>query len=346
MRQFVIITAFSLCIILLYRVYPMRIFSLDVSQKVTSNLFNNLKDQPGHDSDIIILNSGALSGSEIKKAVDHLLTFNPDQIAILVCDIDTDQSVITEAYKNNPTVFLAECSGKESLARVVYDDNVVTHFKTDNLDYLELKLANAANKLKDRTDKLERINYYGAFPPFFHHDLSQLDQVNTEIFYRSTILIGYCGKNVSNYQLQYDDENRDYAKAHITPLNKDYEFQHEGILPDMYDVQIVANIVKMIREDNFLNEAANLVRIGFMLICSLILVALITLIQTRWLILNLVIYAILFYIFLMGGTFLIVYCFTHDYYLNIPEYDLVLLFTGVFTILYNLFMQKKKARQA
>jgi hypothetical protein len=348
MKLYLIAAVFALGIILLYRFYPINLFKLDISTRITNNLFSQLKPSAESDESIIILNSGNLSASALKIKIDTLLSFNPKMVGVNLCDIGEKASLLSEAYANSSSVILGNCSlNNDPLSRLIYEDNSVSHFKTDRPDYFEFRLADIGNILKERGNELERINYYGSFGVFHHIDLTDLDNVLPGAMEDKIILIGYTGDYVSGMEgfmgTPEEDLMLGYKSARITPMNAYYEY--EGISPDMYDIQISANIIRMINERNFINEVGTATRIGFILFCTLLLVFLITLIRTRWLLLNLLIYFTCYMLIIMAGTFLIVLAFDRNYYLDIPELSIILTVAGVFTILYNL-ISGKEAKQA
>lgn len=135
MKRYLIAVVFAVGIILLYRVYPINFLRLDLPERVTHTLFSVFKADADVDDSIIIANSGTLAGAELKAQLDTLLTLNPRVVAIKLCDVDEGASLLSDAYANNSAVILATCSGSnEPLSRLVYEGNVVTHFKTDKPD--------------------------------------------------------------------------------------------------------------------------------------------------------------------------------------------------------------------
>lgn len=337
MKRYLIVLLFVLIIVGCVQNYPMPLFKLNLPQIITHNLFNNLRNDPEVNDSIVVLGSSILTGQEIKEKIDTLLTVHPKKIAINLCDIRRGASDLIQAYTNNPVVVLGECGGEKDLfGRLIDDHNVVTHFRTDNPNYLELRAANTGSTIKDRGNALERINYYGSFDAFLTLDLDQMDALaDLEVFRNKTILIGYCG-------IVAPDAAHNYRNAHITPLNRAYDQEERA--PDMFDIHIAANIVRTINERNFIYEVNLLMRIAFMLICAFLLVLLITVIRTRWLLLNLVIYLVLYLLFIVAGTFLIVLLFSKNIYLDIPEYAIVLFVVAVFTVFHNQFYTTKETR--
>lgn len=341
MKKFLILIGFSLGIIFLYHLYPSGLLSIDLSTRITASLFNTFHKEGYPDEEIIILNTGNLSSEEIKTHVDSILNYKPRLVGIGICPANP---AMFNAYRNHANVVLADCSiPAGALAREVLEGNLVTHFRTDNPAYFELQLA-AHEKTQSFSHDRERINYYGSFVSFWHIDLTNLDQTDLTIFTDKTVLLGYCGDYVSGMEA-YSDNPQDelmhgYQEARITPMNN--RFGDESVSPDMYDIQIAANIVKMIRDRNFFTECGLIVRVLFMLICMLLLTGIISLIRTRWLLLNLIIYLACYLVFVMAGTYLVVYLFSNNIYLEVPELSIVLLLASGFTVLYNLLSEKKK----
>lgn len=351
MKRYLITILFAAGIIMLFRVYPMRLYTLNLPQIISDRLFNLLRNDPMPDESIIILNSASLPGSRLKTKVDSLLMLDPKVIGINLCDIEEEAALLAEAYRENPKVVLGICSpGHDPLSRIIYDDNVVTHFRTDREDYFEFKISDAAGVLKNRGNELERINYYGSFGmfPILNFNLDQVGEMYPEVFKQQIVLIGYCGEIVSGEEVMMgvSEEKmiRDYKHSRITPMNLQYGYDEASA--DMHDIAISANIIRMINEQNFINEIGPVTRVSFILACAMLLVLLITVIRTKWLLLNLLLYFVCYSLIIIGATLLIVVAFDNNYYLELPELSIVLTVIGIFTVIYNLASQKKNDQPA
>ena len=347
MKRYLIAVLFAAGILAMYQAYPVRFYEFNLPQMISDRLFNLLRNDPMVDESIIIINSANLTGARLKSKIDSLLMLDPKVIGINLCDIEEEAVLLAEAYRENPKVVLGICSpGHDPLSRIIYDDNVVTHFRTDREDYFEFKISDATDVLKNRENELERINYYGSFGifPILNFNLDQVGEMYPEAFKQQIVLIGYCGEIISGqeYMEGVTEEKmiRDYKHSRITPMNRQYGYDEAS--PDMHDIAISANIIRMINEQNYIHEIGPVARVSFILVSALLLVLLITVIRTKWLLLNLLIYFILYSLIIMGATLLIVVAFDNNYYLELPELSIVLTIIGIFTVIYNLVSQKKK----
>lgn len=355
MKRYSSVLIFALFLIQLYHFYPIYFFSLDLPSKINGNLFTKLRTDPSRDESIVILNSGILTGEELKVKIDTLLKFNPKVVGINLCDIVQDASLLENAYSKRPEVVLGVCKNDDSqFAHAVRDGNFVTEFKTDHPDYFEFKIADKSNFLREITNSRarSRINYYGTFNTFHHFDLADIDNLQPEFLDNKTVLIGYCGDHVSLMDTYLAPSQakpiQNHKSARATPLNDQYEYakKDQYLYPDIYDIQISANIIRMINEQNFITEINGVVEQFFIIACALLLAFLITIIRTRWLLVDLFIYLVCYWLIIMGGTFLIVVAFDHNYYFEIPGFSVVVTGVGIFTILYNLPSRKKVAHSA
>ncbi|MBI3220158.1 MAG: hypothetical protein HYZ44_11655 [Bacteroidetes bacterium] len=326
--KYVVTIGFTIGIVLVYQFVDVSFFSLDWQRTVRISLFNRLRVEPRPDHSIIVFNAGTMHELDLQNKIDSLLLTEPRKIGVNLCHWDKIPVGLLNRYRSDDRVVFASCrdTGVNSLAFQVDENNEVTHFKTDQPDYFELKLADFYTRGNDQ----ERI-YYG---PKLHYPISigELNDsyhwFNPEGLYDKTILIGYLGDYVTD-SIYY------YTNCRVTPLNED--FGKEEDLPDMYDIEISAHIIRAINQGEFINEVHPLIRGLTLLGFCILQVVLLTFIKTRKTLINLCIAAILFMLFTFLSSALIVFVFAYDYYLNLDELSLVLLVVTVFTVGLNLF---------
>lgn len=336
MKKYVITIIVSIVVVFVYKAYPIRLFSLDLGAQISSRLFNKLKSDSPIDNSILILNSGNVGEKEFIERIDSLLTYSPRAIGIILCDLVFDDTNIQALYANNPKIVMVSCRKNATVASslIVEDDNSVTHFKTDTSNYFEITLTDSWAVLNARSNDQERINYRSGHYNFLYAELSQTENLIKENLNDKIILIGYV-----EFSLKFSpDMVYNFKGTHITPMN---EYYGDGATsPDMYRTEISAHIISMLQERNFINETPLYVRILYILIISIFLTLLISVIQTRWILINLIIYLLLYTVFILGSTFLIVLAFEHNYYFEIPEISLALLVVMIITVLHNFIREK------
>lgn len=198
----------------------------------------------------------------------------------------------------------------------------MTHFKTDRPDYFELQLT----AFSGRGDQIERINYGPKFG-YYKVELTDSHWFNPDYLRGKTILLGYMGDYLTD-SIYY------YQSTRITPMN-DY-YGENNILPDMYDIEISANIMSTINHKDFIDEINQVFRVLTILAFSLLNVTLLTFAKTRSTLVNILIAAVLFVLLTGSGAFLLLYLFVKGYYLEMDELPLVLLIATAFTVLMNI----------
>ncbi|HMJ68615.1 MAG TPA: hypothetical protein VK508_06960 [Cyclobacteriaceae bacterium] len=125
-----------------------------------------------------------------------------------------------------------------------------------------------------------------------------------------------------------------FANSRITPLNADYG--ESNIPPDLHEVYITASIVSTIDNEDFINEIGLFPRLMILLLIVIINVVLLTYINTRWIMVNIIIALAVFLLLNMAGNLLIVYLFGSAYYLNLDELTICLLITSISTLVLNV----------
>lgn len=316
MNRYLLTFLFTIAVISLYCFVDIRFFNLDLNRIVKNSLFE-FKNKYA-DNSVVIYNVGELDADELMIRIDSMLLANPRIIGVNLCHLVKISSDLIASYKNNQRVIFADClNGSGSLSQIIYEDNIVTHFKTDRTDYFESQLTSFSG----RGNENERINY-GI--EFYISELRLDTWYFPSVIEGSTILLGYMGESYFPGMIS------DYTTCRITPLNKYYG--EDNILPDMYDVQISATIISMINKNDFVLEFPQWQRILFLLgICLLNVIALMF-IKTRWVFINLIVATVLFMLLTGAGSYLVVHLFVQGYYLVLDELPYMLLVTTVFTV--------------
>jgi hypothetical protein len=327
MRRYLTTVIFAVAVIGLYHFVDIRLFNLDLARSARTKEFD-LRRTPSTDPTVVLFNVGKLELSEVQGKIDSLLIANPRKVGINLCHWDKVPNQIIERYKGDGRVVFANCSGSGSgsLSQIIGEQNTVTHFKTDRPDYFEQQLTN----FKGRGNEVERINYgprlaaSGLTSRFFWFD--------KDFLRAKTVLLGYMG-DYSTDSIYY------YLNTRITPLN--HYYGEDEVLPDMYDIEISAHIMRTINEKDFIDEVNQVVRVLIILSISLLSVAILTFTKTRWTIVNLTIATLLFILLTGAGSFLVVLMFDKRYYLEMDELPLILLIITVFTVIINIRKKKK-----
>lgn len=252
MRRYIVTLLFAMIVIGFYHFVEINLFSFDFLKRTKNALFD-LRDIPSSDEETLLFNISSLQLEELQGKIDSLLTGQPKKIGVSLCHYDKFPQHLVNRFKNDNRVVFVNCkdSGPGSLSRIVEDSNIVTHFRTDKQDYFELLLTN----FKGRGHGVERINY-GQNPDFvFKRELStSYHWFDSDFLEGKTVLLGYMGDCLTDSIYYYKD-------CRITPLNKYYG--QGNMLPDMYDIEISANILRTIKRNEFINEVNPIVRIFF-----------------------------------------------------------------------------------
>lgn len=333
MKKYIITIAFSIVIILIYQVIDVNLFSFDLNKKINNSLFKRFGETIEVDESILLCNSGTLSLEEIKIKIDSLITYQPTVIGLSWCAQNKTEQRLLDSLADTQGVFVNSCL-KNNSGIIINNDNSVTHFKSDQKNYFEVILSDSWEQLKMRANKSERIYFRSPFKHYFQFELRDIDSSHPENFQDRIVLIGYLGDYVT-------EEMRDYRDCRITPMNE--YFGDTNIPPDMYDTQISAIIISTINEGRFINEINPIARVGLIILFCLVNVGLISLVQTRWLTLNLLLSLIIF-IGLMGlGSYLIVLLFSqYYYYIELNELTTLLVISTLFAVYSNIKDKKSK----
>lgn len=334
MKRYILPVIFTIAVIALYHFVNINFFTVDLARRVKNALFM-IRNVPTVDESVVLYNVGKLGPEELAQKIDSLLTAEPKKIGVNVCHwLRVPLAPLIQRYKSDSRVVFTSCSDSSpnEHSAIIDDENTVTHFKTDKPDYFELTLTGFTG----RGNSTERINY----GPRRDYPVHKGELTDSYFWYDpdhlkgKIILIGYMGDYITE-EMMY------FQRCRITPLNPDYGYSN--ITPDMYDIEISANILRTIHDNDFINEINPFVRILIILAFSLVNVVALTFIRTRWTAVNLLI-AVVFFILLNGlGPMLMVLLFDKGYFLEMDELFLVLVITTVFTVFMNTSQKKAKA---
>lgn len=334
MRRYILTIIFAIAVIALYHFINIRFFSLDVTRQTKEALFV-IRTEPDIDRTVVLYNVGKLEPFELQEKIDSLLITEPKRIGVNPCHWDKTPRDLIAKYKSDRRVVFANCGGfgSSSLSQMIGAQNTVTHFKTDRPDYFELLLTD----FKGRGNEIERINYGPRLDFLLKGELTDsYFWFDPEHLRDKTILIGYMGDYLTD-SIYY------YQNCRITPLN--HYYGKSNILPDMYDIEITANIIRTINDNAFIDEVNQVVRVLIILAFSLLNVTILTFAKTRWTIVNLIIATVLFILLTGTGSFLLVYIFDKGQYLEMDELPLILLITTAFTVIMNISEKRASAQQ-
>lgn len=335
MKRYLLTVIFAITVIGLYHFINIRLFNLDLTKRTKDALFV-VRNVPPIDQTVVLFNIGKLEPGELQIKIDSLLITEPKKIGVNLCHFESIPKSLVKKYESDKRVVFTNCgdNGVGTLSQIIGDENTVTHFKTDKMDYFELQLTD----FKGRGNNIERINYGQRLDyPVNKGELTDsYFWFNPEYLKDKTILLGYMGDYL-NDSIYY------YQNCRITPLNQYYG--ESGILPDMYDIDISANILRTINDNDFINEINQVVRVLIILAFSLLNVTILTFIKTKWTIANLIIATVLFILLTGTGSFLMVYMFDKGYFLEMDELPLILLITTAFTVILNISEKRASPQQ-
>jgi len=317
MKRFIISTVFTLTIIILYQFIDINLFAIDLPRRVCSELFKSLRNDPGVETEIILLDIEYVHLDTVKTYIELLETFEPKSIGVNLCNI-RDKSELLDMYlSQSKKIVMCDCqtSSSNGTSRITTLQNEVTHFKTDKDSYFEFKLSDKSNGLKGRGNRSERINFRGE-NNYFNAPLSEIENMSTDLMKDKIILIGFLRDSL------------------ITPMN--YWYGRPGeIQGDMSDAQISANIISTINRNEFINEVNLPIRVLIVLTVSLLCTGLIRLARTKYHALNILL-ALLVLIVLNGlSSLIIVLAFSKNYYIELNEITVVLIISAIVSVYWN-----------
>jgi hypothetical protein len=317
MKRLIITTIFTLTIIALYQFIGINLFTVDLFRRVSSELFKSLRDDPGVETEIVLLDIEYVHVDTVKTFIELLESLEPKLIGVNLCNINDKSELLDKYLGERKNIITCDC-GKDSNKRtsaILTPKNEVTQFKTDKDSYFELQLSDNLNELKKRGNDKERINFRGV-DRYFRAPLSEIENVDPEIIKDKIILVGFLLDSL------------------VTPMNEWYG-RPGDIQGDMSDAQISANIISTINRNEFINEVNLLFRVIIILIVSLVCTGLIRLVRTKYNVINIMLGLVILIILNGLSSFIIVFAFWKNYYLELNEMTVVLIISAIVSIYWN-----------
>lgn len=317
MKRLTISTIFTLTIIVLYQFIDINLFTIDFPRRVSSELFKSLRDDPGVETEIVLLDIEYVHLDTVKTFIELLESLEPKSIGVNLCNIEDKSELLDNYLSQNKNIITCDCSTStnKGTSRITTPKNEVTHFRTDKDSYFELQLSNKSNGLKERGNDKERINFRGV-DRYYRFPLSEIENVSPEIIKDKTILIGFLRDSL------------------VTPMN--YWYGRPGeIQGDMSDAQISANIISTLDNGEFINEVKLLYRILIILTVSLICTGLIRLLRTKYNLINFILGLVILIILNGLSSYIIVYAFSKNYYLELNEMTVVTIISAIVSVYWN-----------
>ncbi len=254
----------------------------EVTDIVSSRLRD--KEQTVFEDKIVLVNTGKPDRLELAKIIDRLNQFSLKAIGVDILLEGKKNPVIdsflAEKIKSAPNIVLANrfknfndslrifdlpigCDttfarhAQTSFVNLVSKDNWTVRLfkpKVKTVDgerfafatkIAELADSAALEKLWQRNQKVERINYFGDKNSFVQFDAELLLDTSLDLsdaFKDKIVLVGYLGT---------DEWSMPMKDRFFTPLNEQYAGRS---LPDMFGMVIHANIIAMILNDNYIYD--------------------------------------------------------------------------------------------
>ena len=317
MKRLIISTAFTLTIIILYQFIDINLFTIDLPRRVSSELFKNLRYSPEVETEIVLLDIEYVHLDTVKAYIELLESHEPKSIGVNLCNIEDKSELLDKYLSQSKNIITCDCTNAKNkgTSRITTSKNEVTHFRADNDSYFELQLANKSNGLKKRGNDEERINFRGV-DMYYRLPLSEIENISPEIIKDKTILIGFLRDSL------------------VTPMNQWYGRPGE-IQGDMSDAQISANIISTIDRGEFINEVNLLYRISIILTVSLICTGLIRLLRTKYNLINFILGLVILIILNGLSSYIIVYAFSKNYYLELNEMTVVTIISAIVSVYWN-----------
>jgi hypothetical protein len=317
MKRFIISAVFTIVIIVLYQVMDINLFTIDLPRRVSSELFKSLRTDPEMETEIILLDIEYVHLDTVKTYIELLESHEPKSIGVNLCNI-VDRSELLDEYLNqSKSIVTCDCdvNSDKGTSAILTPENEVTHFKTDKGSYFEFKLSGKSRELNERGNNQERINFRRV-DMYYRFPLSEIGDFPPETFKDKTVLIGFLRDSL------------------VTPMNRWYG--RPGEIPgDMSDAQISANIISTINGKEFINETSLLFRILIILTVSLVCVGLIRLVRTKNNVINILLALVIFIVLNGISSFIIVFAFSRNYYLELNEMTVVLIISAIVSVYWN-----------
>lgn len=317
MKRLIISTTFTLAIICLYQFIDINLFAIDLPRRVSSELFKSLRDNPGVETEIVLLDIEYVHLDTVKTYIELLESFEPKSIGVNLCNIKDKSELLDKYLSRSKGIITCDCdrTSNKGTSGILSPENEVTHFKTDKDSYFELQLSENSAGLKERGNSKERINFRGV-DMYYRAPLREIENVSPEIIKDKTILIGFLRDSL------------------VTPMNEWYG-RPGDIQGDMSDAQISANIISTINRNEFINEVGLLFRISIILTVSLVCTGLIRLVRTKYNAINIILGLVILIILNGLSSSIIVFAFSKNYFLELHEMTVVLIISAIASVYWN-----------
>ena len=317
MKRLIISTAFTLTIIILYQFIDINLFAIDLPRRVSAELFKSLRTDPGVETEIVLLDIEYIDLDTVKTYIELLESFEPKSIGVNLCNIEDTSEILTKYLSESKNIITCDCdkNSNKRTSGILTPKNEITHFKTDKNSYFELQLSDNLNGLKERGNNKERINFRGT-DRYFRAPLSEIENIVPEVLKDKTILIGFLRDSL------------------VTPMNYWYGRPGDNI-GDMSDAQISANIISTINRNEFINEVNPLFRVLIILAAGLLCTVLIRLVRTKYNVVNFLLGLVILIVLNGLSSYIIVFAFSENYYLELNEVTVVLIISAIVSIYWN-----------
>lgn len=286
-------------------------------RRVSSELFKSLRKDPGVETEVVILDIEYVNLDTVKTYLELLESFEPKSIGVNLCNIEENSELLDKYLSQSKNIITCDCSlnTNKGTSRITTSKNEVTHFQTDKDSYFELRLSRKSTGLKERGNNKERINFRGV-DMYYKVPLSEIENISPEIVKDKTILVGFLRDSL------------------VTPMN--YWYGRSGnIEGDMSDAQISANIISTINRNEFINEIHLFLRVLIILTVSLVCTGLIRLVRTKFNTINIILGLVILIVLNGLSSYIIVFAFSKDYYLELNEMTFVLIISAIVSIYWN-----------
>jgi len=311
------LSIFTLTIIALYQFIDINLFTIDLPRRVYSELFKSLRDDPGVETEIVLLDIEYVHLDTVKTFIELLESLEPKSIGVNLCNIEDKSEILDKYLSESKNIITCDCNkdSNKGTSRILTPKNEVTQFKTDKDSYFEIQLSDNLNGLKKRGNNKERINFRSA-DRYYRVPLSEIENVNPEIIKDKIILVGFLRDSL------------------VTPMN-DWYGRPGDIQGDMSDAQISANIISTINRNEFINEVNLLFRVLIVLTVSLVCTGLIRLVQTKYNLINIILGLVILIILNKLSSYIIVFAFSKNYFLELHEMTVVLIISAIASVYWN-----------
>lgn len=260
--------------------FEMAISDLDLTDLTYTTFSNNANIEI--DTSIVLVNIGSLTRKQIAQQINNIQKYSPKAIGIdarfaKLSKMEQDLP-LAQALRTNDNITIVNILERNNNGRIkLYrshdlfakktsqgfanliedesfrtirtfhpfaqrEDTTLLAFGTSIVKQVD---TNKYQKLLDRNNEIEVINYLGNHDRFFTLGKKQaLDGKHLEFLKDKIVLVGYLGENV-----KYNNESCE--DKFYTPLNQNYVGRS---IPDMYGVVIHANIISMILNSDFIEK--------------------------------------------------------------------------------------------